>query len=157
MTHLKIIILVFSLLIVQDNYAQILSKKDFSKTEWFSDNTDSIFYKNDTIRLIKFSNIQDSGKGYKIFYERGILADNQTVQFQFNRNGNMNFWVIYYHMGTISKLKERKWKIDKKLNEFIIFRNGEIEFRLKPIAIKEIEFKVNDNNYKTIELTMIKK
>lgn len=156
MTQIKIIIFIVALLSVNNSFAQIISKKDFVKTEWFSENTDSLFYKNDTIRLIKFSNIQDSGEGYKIYYERGILAGNQTVQLQFNRKGDMNFWVIYYHMGTKSRHKERKWKIDEKSNELIIIRNGVIEFRLKPIKKRIIEFKVENKMLKTIEMTMIK-
>ena len=145
------------MLFIQTNYAQILSKKDFVNTDWFTDNTDNLFYEKDTITFIKYSNLQDSGKGYNIFYESEALGDNQSVQFQFNRNGNMHLWVIYYHIGTKSRLEERKWKIDKELNELIIIRNGEIEFRLKPITQREIEFKVKNEIFKTTEITMIMK
>lgn len=157
MTYLKIIILIFSLLSIQTNYAQTLSKKDFVNTEWFTDNTDNLFFNSDTINFIKYSNLWDSGKGYNIFYESEGIGDNQSVQFQFNKHGNMNLWVIYYHIGTKARLKERKWKIDKESNELVIIINGETEFCLRPVAKREIKFKVRNEIYKTIEITMIKK
>jgi len=157
MTRLRIIILISSLFIVQTNYAQILSKKDFVNTEWFTDNTDNIFYKTDTISFIKYSNLLASGKGYNMYYESEGFGDSESVLFQFNRHGNMNLWVIYYHISTKARLKERKWKIDKESNELVIIINGETEFCLKPIAKREIEFKVRNETYKTIEITMIKK
>ena len=157
MKQLKIITLIFSLLIIQVNYAQTLSKEDFVNTEWFTDNTDNSFFKSDTISFIKYSNLMSSGKGYKIFNESSGIGDRQSVQFQFNKHRNMHLWVCYYHIGTISRRQARKWKIDKELNELIIMLNGEAEFSLKPITKKEIEFNINDERYKTIEIKMIKK
>lgn len=157
MTHIKIIVLIISLIIIQTNYAQTLSKKDFVNTEWFTDNSDNSFYKADTVTLIKYSNLQDSGKGYTMFYESQGIGDNESVQIQFGRHGNMNLWVIYYHIGTKARFKERKWKIDKESNELIVIRNDELEFSLKPIAKQEIEFKIGNEIYRTIEYKMIKK
>lgn len=149
--------LIFSSLIIQLVYSQTISKKDFVNTEWFVDNKDDSFYESDTLKIIKYSNILDSGKGFNMYYESEGIGDNESVKFQFNRHSNMHLWKIYYHIGTKSRNKERKWKIDKETNDLLIFRNHEIKYRLTPIAKETIEFTARNKNYKTLEITMIKK
>ena len=104
----NVIIIFISLLIVQTLNAQTISKKDFLNSEWFSQNADSAFFFSDTIRLIKYSNIYDHSKDYKIYYESESLNDTESVKFQFKRNRNLNFWVINYHRSSIAKIGERK-------------------------------------------------
>lgn len=157
MTHLRFIILIFSSLIIQVVFSQTISKKDFVNTEWFVDNKDDSFYESDTLKIIKYSNIHDSGKGFNMYYESEGIGDYESVKFQFNRHNNMHLWKIYYHIGTKSRNKERKWKIDKETNDLLIFRDNKIEYRLKPIDKREIEFSVRNKSFKTTEITMIKK
>jgi hypothetical protein len=131
--------------------AQTLTTKDFKTSEWFSDNTDSLFFKTDTIKLIKYSNISDFG-----YYENDSHMDAECVRFQFNRVGNMRFWVIYYHIATLFTDNEWTWKIFKKSNELRIYRNSNLEFSLIPISERKLEFSYNGQNFLTTEITMKK-
>lgn len=151
----KGIIIIISLFIVQTINSQTISKKDFLNTEWFSENTDSIFFCSDTIRLIKYSNIYDQGKGYKIYYESGPLNDSESVKFQFKRHRNLNFWVINYHWSSIAKIGERKWEI--KNNELVTYKNGLKEWIFRPVSKIQIEFENKNQKFKTTELIMIKR
>jgi len=157
MKKLRFLILIFCSLIIQVVYSQTISKKDFVNTEWFADNKNDSFYESDTIKIIKYSNIHDSGNGFNIYFESEGIGDYESVKFQFNRHNNMHLWKIYYHIGTKSMNKDRKWKIDKENNELLILRDGKIEYRLKPIETREIEFTVENKSFNTLEMTMIKK
>jgi len=157
MKQLRFIILILSFLIIQVVYSQSISKKDFVNTEWFSYNKNDYFYDSDTIKIIKYSNIHDSGNGFNMYFESDGIGDYESVKFQFNRHNNMHLWKIYYLTGTKSTNKDRKWKIDRKTNDLLILRNNKIEYRLKPIDTRELEFTVENKSFKTIEITMIKK
>ena len=124
-------------------------------SEWFSQNTDSAFFFSDTIRLIKYSNVYDQGKNYKLYYESESLDDTESVKFQFKRNRNLNFWVIKYHWSSIAIIGERKWEIEN--NELITYKNGLKEWTFKPVSKIQIEFKYKNQEFKTTELTMIKR
>lgn len=150
------ITILLSLFVIHNISGQSISSRFFTNTDWFSDNTDSLFYMSDTIKLVKYSNLIEKGKGYKLFEENGSLDKYQLVYFQFERFGKMHFWVQYYHMSSISKIGERTWKFNKQKTELTIFRNGEVEFVFKQISTKEIEFESRQEVFKTIAITMVK-
>jgi hypothetical protein len=152
----KGLIILIGLLIVQTSNSQIISKNDFVNTEWFSNNTDSLFFTSDTISLIKNSNVHHQGKGYKIYYESESLGEPQSVIFQFNRRGKLNFWLKNYHWSSKAIIGERTWKIDKQTAELVIYRNGTKEWIFKPIEKNQIEFENKNQKYETTELIMIK-
>ena len=152
----KWLILFLSLIVVHSINAQIITSKNFRNTEWFSDNTDSLFFISDTVRLIKYSNIYDYGPGYTTYFESESLNDVHCVHFQFNRHGNIHFWIKDFHMATISKEKERTWLIKRKTGELRIFRNGVLEFTLTPISSREIRFYERNQEFFTTEFTMLK-
>lgn len=152
----KGLIILIGLLIVQTSNSQIISKNDFVNTEWFSHNTDSLFFTSDTISLIKNSNVHHQGKGYKIYYESESLGEPQSVIFQFNRRGKLNFWLKNYHWSSKAIIGERTWKIDKQTAELVIYRNGTKEWIFKPIEKNQIEFENKNQKYETKELIMIK-
>jgi hypothetical protein len=152
----KGLIILIGLLIVQTSNSQIISKNDFVNTEWFSHNTDSLFFTSDTISLIKNSNVHHQGKGYKIYYESESLGEPQSVIFQFNRRGKLNFWLKNYHWSSKAIIGERTWKIDKQTAELVIYRNGTKEWIFKPIEKNQIEFENKNQKYETTELIMIK-
>jgi hypothetical protein len=152
----KGLIILIGLLIVQTSNSQIISKNDFVNTEWFSNNTDSLFFTSDTISLIKNSNVHHQGKGYKIYYESESLGEPQSVIFQFNRRGKLNFWLKNYHWSSKAIIGERTWKIDKQTAELVIYRNGTKEWIFKPIEKNQIEFENKNQKYETKELIMIK-
>jgi len=151
----KGIIIIISLLFIQTITAQTISKKDFLNTEWFSNNTDSAFFFSDTIYLIKYSNVYDQGKDNKIYYESESLNDSESVKFQFNKHGNLNFWVINYHSSSIAKLRERTWEVNNEKSELIIYRNGVKEWVLKLVEKTRIEFEYENHKFITTELKMI--
>ena len=114
---MKIIVtILFGLMCVLQVNAQKLTRKTFAKTEWFSDNYDSIFYKSDTIKLIKYSNLVSNDLGFNEYAEsEGLLFKNPIyVHFKFNRFGTLDFWNIEYHWSTVSRMGERKWRFFKK-------------------------------------------
>ena len=152
----NVLILILSLIVVHSISAQTIISKNFRNTEWFSNNTDSLFFKCDTIRLIKYSNIHFSGKGYTTYYESESLNDVHCVHFQFKKNGNMHFWIQDSYMSTKSIINERTWLINRKTRELKIFRNGVLEFAFKPISVREIKFTDRNQNYLTTEFTMLK-
>lgn len=152
----KWLTLLLGLIIVHSINAQIITSRNFRNTEWFSDNTDSLFFNSDTVTLIKYSNIYDYGSDYTIYFESESLNDAHCVHFQFNRHGNMHFWIKDFHMATISKEKERTWLIERKTGELRIFRNGVLEFTLTPISSREIRFYERNQEFFTTEFTMLK-
>jgi hypothetical protein len=152
----KGIFIFFSLLIVQSIVSQTISKKDFLNSEWFSNNNDSLFFKSDTISLIKCSNLIESGKGYNIYHETYLLKNPESVIFEFKRYRKLNYWVTYYHQGSISKIGERTWKFDDKKNELTIYKKANTEWIFKIIGNNKIEFKSEEDELETSELIMIK-
>jgi hypothetical protein len=152
----RVIVIIIYLMVVETLNCQTITKRDFLNTEWFSFNEDSVFFKSDTVALIKYSNVFNpaSGKGYKSYYESETFGDRKSVKFQFNRQKNLNFWVINYHRSSKAKIGERKWKILN--NELEIYRNGLLEWTFIPISKKQIEFNYKNQVFKTIKLVMIK-
>jgi hypothetical protein len=142
--------------------AQVLTRKTFAKTEWFSDNADSLFYKSDTIRLIKYTNLISKEFGYNQYSEsENVYLKNRVyVHLNFYKNGMMDFWNIKYDWSTKSKKGERTWRINKKGNELIISRNNLIEYKLKLITARELEilsgYEYRKCPHKPIELTLLK-
>jgi hypothetical protein len=154
----KGIILFLSLIIGQLVISQNLSKKDFINFEWYSNNNDSLFFKSDTIRLIKYNNInkQISGKEFTLYYESESFDDSESVKFQFKRNGKLLVWVRNYHISSVPIIGERKWKINKEKTLLIIYKNKIKEWSFKLVKKTQIEFENKGQSFTTTELIMNK-
>ncbi len=159
---MKITIVIFSLLITHVTYAQVISKKDIVNTEWFSENIDSLFFKSDTVKFIKYSYIVSDYLGFNIYAEseRRYYGHGYYVKFKFSRFGKLHLWDIAYHCSTRSQIGLRKWKFNNTDNTLSVYKNKDLEFSFMPISIKEIEVPTGDARtpevLKTLELTMIK-
>jgi hypothetical protein len=142
--------------------SQSLSKKFFRNTEWFSNNIDSLFFKSDTIKLIKYSNLVSKSNGYNIYAEseQEYLKHGYSVYFHFYKSENMDFAVRTYHMSTKIKIGERTWKYIQKENALKIVHDGALEYYFTVIGIKEIGINSMANQIKdpisTIEMTLVK-
>jgi hypothetical protein len=158
----KIILSALSLILAFQVSSQTLSKKFFKNTEWFSNNIDSLFFKSDTIRLIKYSNLVSRNNGYNIYAEseQEYLKHGYSVYFQFHESKNMDLAIRTFHVSTKSKSGERTWEYSKKENALKIFRVGVLEYCFSVIGVKEISIISNHiqitDQISTIELTLVK-
>ncbi len=141
--------------------AQSFSKKDFVKTDWFTENIDSLFFKSDTIRLIKHSNkgpewAKDEYAESQILY----LKHGDYLNFRFKMFGNFEYWETSKNYINIVPIANFTWKFDKRKQSVIVFKNKVLFFELKPISIKEIKlesrFAEQKDLLKTIEVTFFK-
>jgi|GEM_PF-1280277 len=158
----KVLLILVCLFLAFLATGQTLRKKDFVNTEWFSNNLDSLFYKTDTVKLIKYSNIAPKNRGFHGYAESEFkfLKHGYYIQLQFNKAGSMDFWDIKYEMAATYYKGATTWTFDNNENVLLIFRFGKLEFKLKPILVKEVELesKYADTNsqIKTIEVIMLK-
>ncbi|MBE0550777.1 MAG: hypothetical protein IH619_00155 [Ignavibacterium sp.] len=137
--------------------AQTLSRKDFVNTEWFSDNTDSLFFKSDTIWLIQYSNVYIKGKGYNIFHESSGIGDNLSVKYIFKKGGEVDFWIRQYDKSSVAKAKERKWEYLRNEGTIRIIKDDFTEYSFKILAINDMEFLDDGKIFLTKVMTVKKK
>ena len=155
-------LIIFSVLLTLNVRSQIFSKNDFANTEWFTNNYDSLFFKSDTVALIKYSNLISDNLGFKEYSEseQKIFNHGYYIHLQFYKNGQMNFWVVSYEKNSKSKVGERTWGFNKKTNALEIKRNKVIEFELTPLSKNEIELKSQyakeKDSIKTIKIILVK-
>jgi len=159
----KIFFVFFLWLIVSlSTFGQSFSKRYFVNTEWFTNNKDSAFFKNDTLTFIKYSNLDSKYRRYKFYKESelDLLGHGEFVRFQFNKNGKMHLWKCYYHQGTKSRIGERTWKFDKSTNSLRTYFHGKPEFTLKPLYDYDVQFDREYENYtdtmSTIKLVILR-
>lgn len=121
-------------------YSQNFSKKYFIKTSWFSNNKDSAFYKEDTIRLIKYINPSPewTKEGYAE-YEMKYLSHGDYIQIGFNKfnqlilTGRRNNYIgIVYD-------RKSSWMFRKKNGQLTICLNNSIS---SFVPIKEQSTKI---------------
>jgi len=157
-----VILIIFNVLLTSYVKSQIFSKNDFTNTEWFTNNYDSLFFKSDTVTLIKYSNLNSNNLGFNEHSEseQKFLNHGYYIHLQFCKNGQMNFWVISYEKCSKSIIGERTWSFNKKNNALEIKRNKIIEFELTPLSKNEIElesqYAKEKNAIKTIKITLVK-
>ena len=120
----KVLLLFICLFLAFQAIGQSLRKKDFVNTEWFSNNLDSLFYKTDTVKLLKYSNFAPTNRGFDGYAESEFkfLKHGYYIQLQFKKAGRMNFSDIKYEMAATSL--DRTWTFNKNENVLFIFRNG---------------------------------
>ncbi len=157
-----VILTIFTLLLTFNVKSQVFSKNDFANTEWFTNNYDSLFFKSDTVTLIKYSNLISNNLGFNEYAEseQKLLNHGYYIHLQFCKNGIMNFWVISYEKSSKSKFGERTWSFNKKNNTLEIKRNKIIEFELRPLSKIEIElesqYAKEKNSIKTMKIVLVK-
>lgn len=159
----KVILIILFLFLGLSINAQNFSKKDFIQTDWFTENIDSLFFKSDTIRLIKYSNYgPEWDKEEFAEYEMKYFNHGHYINFEFKRFGNFQFWETYnnYMIYVPIIIAPFKWKFDKKNQVLLVFKGNDVYLKLKPLSIRHIEIESRYAEQKdlliTTELTLKK-
>ena len=146
--------LAYLLLPTQLIFSQSISNREFRKTTWFTFNRDSLFYKSDTIRLIKYSNpIKENGNVF-FYQESEFFNDTESVILRFMTKRYLNFSVKKFHMSSVYLMK---WKLNNKDSTLTLKNKIGIEYIFKVLLIKNLDFENNGQIFRTKEILMIKK
>jgi len=155
--YLVSLLLLLSSILVQ---SQIITKKDLNKSYWFTDNKDSVFFKSDTIKIIKYSN--QSPEWSKTDYaecEQEYLGHGKYIELGFGKFKALNYTEIYYSSSMIDLASKYNWDFKNDLILRILKNNKPI-CSLKPISLKEVEIKSRfaeqKDLLKTQELTFVR-
>ena len=147
---MKISILIVNLLLLAGSAnCQLYSIKDFKDTEWFTKNCDSSFFKDDTIKLYKYSAlIQKNDPNEFAEDEFSQLKCFPYLHIKFCRNSIMKVWLITID-GFVTRPKKwnRSWKFNDENKTLEIYLNGTIEFQLIPSSSHQIKVKSNSYEY----------
>jgi len=157
----RTILTILTLLLFLNLTGQSFSKKDFVKTDWFTENIDSLFFKSDTIRLIQHTNYgpewtKDEYAEYKLKY----FGHGDYLNFGFKKFGRFEYWETYDNYLNAVPIADFTWKFDKKEQVLIVFKENELQFKLKPISKRQIKiesrFAGQEEPLTTNELTLLK-
>lgn len=143
--------------------AQTFNKKYFNKTVWFADNKDSAFYKQDTIRLIKYSNRDLEAKSIE-FKEnpKAYLKHGEYITLAFRKKDNHLDFLERTEKGLSQSVTYQeggnwKWNSNGQLLE-LYNRDSQIS-ALKPLDERKV--KIDERYYTqetltTTEITFIR-
>lgn len=132
--------------------SQSISNREFRKTEWFTTNKDSLFFKSDTLKIIKYSNPIKEIK--ELYEESEFFDDSESIILKFGKNKHLNFYDKKFHMHSLSL---KKWDLNKKDSILRIGNEKETELILKIIAIKKLTFIKDREEFETTEMLIVKK
>jgi hypothetical protein len=141
--------------------AQVFTRKYFEKTKWASKSNDSLFFKADTVKLVK--TVEDTyfinGQGMNV--PRYFNSD--YVQLEFYKNKKLKLstvkleeWVIGTFVG------EYKWVYQKPKRTLNLYLNGILlcSFVIIPNSAKKISIPslyAKQPSIETIEISLLKK
>ncbi len=127
----------------------------FKNTSWFSDNIDSCFYKQDTVRIIGRFNLADNLGSTKTYLESETRYFNhwEYVAFWFFRNDEMNFDVTH---GNGTSISLGKWSISKRQN-LLKIDLGYSHWLFRPISVRKIKVPcvAGMDSLTTVECTLV--
>ena len=133
-------------------FSQSISNKEFRKSEWFISNKDSVFFKSDTLKFIKYSN---PIKGFNNLYEESdYFDDTESIILKFTQKKYLNFYDKKFHLYSLSL---EKWNLNKKDSILRISNKKENGLVFKIIKIKKILFKKGQKEFETTEILVVKK
>lgn len=145
------------------SYGQSFSKKQIKKTEWFSDNKDSVFFKRDTIKLIKYTQkSQQQFNKYDIQFderEYDYLGHLEYVTLGFMKARNFSFTQKNWSLGIGYAEGLLFWSYDDKNCILSIYKRKNLIHRFKVLNWNEIDITSNKNKnekIKSIELTLLR-
>jgi hypothetical protein len=150
--NLRFFILLF--LINSSVFSQSISKREFRNSEWFATNKDSLFFKTDTIRFIKYSNKLKNKGGVEFYPESGYFDDTESIILKFGKNSYLNYYDKKFHMYSLSLAN---WRLDKKDSILRIGNDKKIKLILKIIEIKKLKFIIDKEEFETTEILTVKK
>lgn len=131
--------------------SQSISNIEFRKTEWFTTNKDSLFFKSDTLKLIKYSNPIKEIK--ELYVESEFFNDSESIILKFGKNKHLNFYNKKFHMYSLSL---KKWNLNKKDSILRIGNEKETKLIFKIISIKKLKFIKDEEELETIEMLVVK-
>ena len=156
----KPILTILTLLFFINVSGQTFSKKDFVKTDWCTENIDSLFFKSDTIRLIQHTNYgPEWAKDEYAEYEMKYFDHGDYLNFGFKRFGRFEYWETYNNYMNSVPIADFTWKFDKKNQVLMVFKENELQFKLKPLSKRQIKIEsrfAGQEELTTNELTLIK-
>lgn len=161
--NMNILYLSFILLISFTSNAQSFSKKKIKNTEWFSDNIDSVFFKRDTIKLIKYTQkSQQQFNKFEFQYDESeyeYLGHLEYVKLGFKKGSNFNFNQINWSQGISYVRGVLFWKYDENNMIISIYENKNLKYSFKISSVREIDIvskTLDQKIIKSTELTLIK-
>ena len=131
------------------------------KTDWFVNNENGAFTKNDTLKFIKYSNeaLDEEFIKYKE-YELKYLGHGYFVELEFKRGRRMNYRFRVNNSATGFDFKKYRWNFDKKASIISIYQDGELMMKIKPIERKKINIESrlakDDGLLETTEITFLR-
>jgi len=157
----KPILTILTLLLFINVSGQSFSKKDFVKTDWFTENIDSLFFKSDTIRLIQHTNYgPEWAKDEYAEYEMKYFDHGDYLNFGFQRFGRFEYWKTYNNYIHSVPIADFTWKFDKNNQILTVYKDIVAYFKLKPNSKRQIKIESRYAEQKdlltTNELTLIK-
>lgn len=141
--------------------SQKFNRKYFLKTQWFTNNLDSNFYKADTVRFVQYKNISPSWSYHSPENEYDYLKHANFVTLAFKKHNFLSFAEIYNNYKGVTPIIPWTWKFERKSKLLNIYNHkNEIVVSFKPISEREIkiksEFAIQKDLLTTTELTLIR-
>lgn len=157
----KLILISFVVCFSLNLNAQKFRKSDFIKTDWFTDNKDSLFFKSDTIRLIQHTNYgPEWDKARYAEYEMMYLNHGNYLNFSFKKNRLFEYWETYNNNINIFFQAWFTWELNKREQVITVLMDGKVYFKLRPVSKRQIKIKsryaVQKELLETTELTVIR-
>ena len=154
-------LLVFLIFKNSDIKAQVFSKKYFEETKWASKSNDSLFFKADTVKLVK--TVEDTyfinGQGMNI--PRYFYSD--FVQLEFYKNKKLKLSTVKLEEWLVGTFEgEYKWEYHKLKFSLDLYLNGIVlsSFVIIPNSEKKIflpSLYANQPSIETIEISLLRK
>jgi hypothetical protein len=141
---------------------QTFSEKYFTKTDWFSNNKDSVFYTADTLKFIKYSNFgPELAPKENAEYEMKYLKHGDYVVFGFNGQQKMDFSWRYNNYISVVPGGQWTWTFDSKTNQLKIYNDKKMVVgTFRPLSERQVKIESRFAEQKdlltTTELTLIK-
>jgi hypothetical protein len=141
-----------------------VNKAYFTNTNWFSNNKDSAFFKADTIRLVKYSNLapdfQTRGKKEYAEWETKYLGHGDFVQIGLNRHKELHFTEM--HSNSMSNVwgEPLTWLFDENTILLKLFdTKHKVISSFQPVSKKQMHIESRFSEQKdllTTELTLVR-
>ena len=139
---MKIIFFFVTTLICLVGYSQVTIKKDYLiKTQWASKDNDSLFFKLDTIQLVKLNSIDSSNLAT---YFNG----NDYITIKLNKGGKMQLSTHQVKIWSVTTRYGRyKWAFDQTKQVLSLFLNKKRFASFRPISQRQVEVPSKYSDY----------
>ncbi len=139
---------------------QTFNDRFFLQTSWFSNDKDSSFFKSDTIRLIKYSNLGPTGYTQeKAENESKYLNHGDRVELTFYKKKKLGLTSTRQnYIGSF--IPGWTWIINSKTNLLAVSLSNVFHFTFRPVSQRQIKlssrFALQPDSLTTTELTLVR-